>query len=150
MNAILIHLLSIVSIDITFVECGAPPLPSGGSYPPNPPSQPDPPMPIHPPDPATATTTESKIPTEKKTSELYFRNAKSFGGTKIKMVANVYMVTECVLLCDQDESCDFSVLETQNCILYSMNKTLQKSQIVNETNNIVMETEVLCSSVSQK
>uniref|UniRef100_A0A7M6DR91 Apple domain-containing protein n=2 Tax=Clytia hemisphaerica TaxID=252671 RepID=A0A7M6DR91_9CNID len=50
----------------------------------------------------------------------YIRNAKSFSGTKIKMVAGVYMVTECVLLCEKDENCDFSVLDDmQNCTLYS-------------------------------
>ena len=51
---------------------------------------------------------------------LYLRDAESFSGTKIKMVANVSMVTECVLLCEKDENCDFSVLDAQNCTLYSM------------------------------
>ncbi|XP_066910118.1 uncharacterized protein, partial [Clytia hemisphaerica] len=132
------------------VDAGAPLIP-GSEAPPIPVS-------VAPPIPVSVVQTEVSI--NNKTTELYLRSAKSFSGTKIKMVAGVYMVTECVLLCEKDENCDFSVLDDmQNCTLYSTetnNKTTDqntddKTTDQNTTDiNVGTDTLMVCSSVAFK
>ncbi|XP_066915956.1 uncharacterized protein [Clytia hemisphaerica] len=123
------------------VDAGAPPIP-GSESPPIPGSE-------APPIPGSFVQTEVSI--NNKATELYLRNAKSFSGTKIKMVAGVYMVTECVLLCEKDENCDFSVLDDmQNCTLYST-KTNNKTTDQNATDiNVGTDTQMVCSSIAFK
>ncbi|XP_066924708.1 uncharacterized protein [Clytia hemisphaerica] len=152
MVPILNHIILIaifISLKCGSANAGAPPIPGFGD-PPIPGSG-APPIPGSGAPPIPGSVAQTEVSINNKTTELYLRSAKSFSGTKIKMVAGVYMVTECVLLCEKDENCDFSVLDDmQNCILYST-ETNNKTTDQNTTDiNVGTDTQMVCSSVAFK